>query len=114
MIRHHSYILLFDCRAHISAYFEVLLFYEKFVLLYYLSYECFTARVDALETCTIKQVACGQMHTLAVTDKGFVFAWGDNMTGQLGLGNMQKNAQRHPRCCHLCSICLYTTFFVIC
>ncbi|XP_078383332.1 putative E3 ubiquitin-protein ligase HERC4 isoform X2 [Oculina patagonica] len=55
------------------------------------------ARVDALETCTIRQVACGQMHTLAVTDNGLVFAWGDNTKGQLGLGNMENNAQSHPR-----------------
>ena len=33
------------------------------------------------------------MHTLAVTDNGLVFAWGDNAKGQLGLENMETNAQ---------------------
>ena len=37
------------------------------------------------------------MHTLAVTDNGLVFAWGNNTKGQLGLGNMESNAQTHPR-----------------
>ena len=59
--------------------------------------EYVTARVDALETRTIKQVACGQMHTLALTDNGLVLAWGDNTKGQLGLGNTENNVQGHPR-----------------
>jgi len=42
-------------------------------------------------------MACGQMHTLAVTDNGLVLAWGDNTKGQLGLGNMENNIQTHPR-----------------
>ena len=42
-------------------------------------------------------MACGQMHTLAVTDNGLVFAWGNNTKGQLGLGNMENNAQTSPR-----------------
>ena len=60
-------------------------------------YFCFPASVDALETRTIKQVACGQMHTLAVTDNGLVFAWGDNAKGQLGLGNTENTVQSHPK-----------------
>ena len=32
------------------------------------------------------QVACGYKHTLALTDKGEVYAWGKNMFGQLGNG----------------------------
>ena len=53
--------------------------------------------VEAMHGIPIKQVACGQMHTLAVTDNGLVLAWGDNTKGQLGLGNMESNAQTHPR-----------------
>ena len=37
------------------------------------------------------------MHTLAVTDNGLVFAWGNNTKGQLGLENMENNVQTHPR-----------------
>lgn len=33
------------------------------------------------------QVACGYAHTLALTDEGFVYAWGANAYGQLGTGN---------------------------
>ena len=78
-----------------------------------MSDECFTARVDALETRTIKQVACGQMHTLAVTDNGLVFAWGDNTKGQLGLGNMENNAQSHPRSVVFVQLlCIHFVYFV--
>ena len=38
------------------------------------------------------------MHTLAVTNKGLVFAWGDNTKGQLGLGSSDTASHKHPRC----------------
>lgn len=63
----------------------------------YIYGDYFAARVDALETRTVKQVVCGQMHTLAVTDSGLVLAWGDNTKGQLGLGNTENNVQSHPK-----------------
>lgn len=34
----------------------------------------------------VAQVACGQKHTVCLTDEGSVFAWGDNSHGQLGIG----------------------------
>jgi alpha-tubulin suppressor-like RCC1 family protein len=34
-----------------------------------------------------KAVSAGQKHTLALTQNGTLFAWGDNTYGQLGLGN---------------------------
>jgi hypothetical protein len=34
----------------------------------------------------VAQVACGGLHTLAVTESGRLFAWGANGQGQLGLG----------------------------
>lgn len=53
--------------------------------------------MDSLETRTVTQVACGEMHTLAVTDDGLVFSWGNNTKGQLGIGNPDNTVQRHPR-----------------
>lgn len=38
------------------------------------------------------QVACGYAHTLALTDEGFVYAWGANSYGQLGTGNKSNQA----------------------
>ena len=38
------------------------------------------------------------MHTLAVTNKGLVFAWGDNTKGQLGVGSSDTTSHKHPRC----------------
>ncbi|XP_014258903.1 RCC1 and BTB domain-containing protein 1-like isoform X2 [Cimex lectularius] len=32
-------------------------------------------------------IACGQSHTMAITNKGEVYGWGFNIVGQLGLGN---------------------------
>lgn len=34
----------------------------------------------------VQQVACGQYHTLALTQDGRLFGWGDNKRGQLGEG----------------------------
>uniref|UniRef100_A0A3Q2QQI3 RCC1 and BTB domain containing protein 2 n=1 Tax=Fundulus heteroclitus TaxID=8078 RepID=A0A3Q2QQI3_FUNHE len=38
------------------------------------------------------EVACGYAHTLALTDEGFVYAWGANSYGQLGTGNKSNQA----------------------
>ncbi|XP_068736455.1 probable E3 ubiquitin-protein ligase HERC4 isoform X1 [Montipora capricornis] len=35
----------------------------------------------------VTQVACGARHSLALTTGGFLFAWGDNKNGQLGIGH---------------------------
>ncbi|XP_054162132.1 developmentally-regulated protein kinase 1-like [Oppia nitens] len=35
---------------------------------------------------TINQLSCGQFHTLALTTRGTVYAWGNNCDGQLGCG----------------------------
>lgn len=32
----------------------------------------------------VKQVACGAEHSVAITDRGEVFTWGQNSSGQLG------------------------------
>lgn len=35
----------------------------------------------------VSQVACGARHSLALSTGGFLFSWGDNKHGQLGIGN---------------------------
>ncbi|EFN71675.1 RCC1 and BTB domain-containing protein 1 [Camponotus floridanus] len=38
----------------------------------------------------IVKMVCGFSHTLAITNKGELYAWGDNFYGQLGVKNNQK------------------------
>ena len=40
----------------------------------------------SLENQRVVQVACGQLHTLALTEEGDVYSWGNNNYGQLGTG----------------------------
>ncbi|KAI5099056.1 RCC1 and BTB domain-containing protein 2 isoform X1 [Silurus meridionalis] len=49
-------------------------------------------RIAALQGINVVQVACGYAHTLALTDEGFVYAWGANAYGQLGTGNKSNQA----------------------
>ncbi|KAM9733740.1 RCC1 and BTB domain-containing protein 2 isoform 1-T1 [Menidia menidia] len=53
-------------------------------------------RIAALQGVNIVQVACGYAHTLALTDEGFVYAWGANSYGQLGTGNKSNQAVPTP------------------
>ncbi|THG07190.1 hypothetical protein TEA_003712 [Camellia sinensis var. sinensis] len=48
--------------------------------------ELLPRRVVALDGIFIKDVACGGVHTCAVTEKGALYAWGGGQAGQLGLG----------------------------
>ncbi|KAJ9173145.1 hypothetical protein P3X46_016310 [Hevea brasiliensis] len=48
--------------------------------------ELLPRHVVALDGISIKEVACGGVHTCAVTDKGALYAWGGGQAGQLGLG----------------------------
>lgn len=43
-------------------------------------------RVVALDGISIKDIACGGVHTCALTSKGALYAWGGGQAGQLGLG----------------------------
>ena len=43
--------------------------------------------IESLNQVFIKQVSCGQEHTVALTDQGSVYAWGLNTQGALGLGS---------------------------
>ncbi|XP_021016916.1 protein RCC2 [Mus caroli] len=51
--------------------------------------------IEALSHEAIVLAACGRNHTLALTDTGSVFAFGENKMGQLGLGN-QTDAVPSP------------------
>lgn len=42
--------------------------------------------VKSLATKQIIQVACGQFHSLALTNSGEIYSFGQNLHGQLGLG----------------------------
>ncbi|XP_050380182.1 uncharacterized protein LOC126797575 [Argentina anserina] len=48
--------------------------------------ELLPRRVVALDGIFMKDVACGGVHTCAVTQKGALYAWGGSRAGQLGLG----------------------------
>lgn len=56
----------------------------------------FAELVGALDAQKIAGVACGQAHSLAVSEQGQVFSWGAGEWGQLGLG-MAEEAVRVPR-----------------
>uniref|UniRef100_A0A8C3UYU2 Regulator of chromosome condensation 2 n=1 Tax=Catharus ustulatus TaxID=91951 RepID=A0A8C3UYU2_CATUS len=51
--------------------------------------------IEALAGESIVAAACGRNHTLALTESGSVFAFGENKLGQLGLGN-QTDAVPSP------------------
>ena len=40
-----------------------------------------------LDSRRVTQIACGQFHTLALTQEGELYSWGINACGQLGIGN---------------------------
>lgn len=48
--------------------------------------ELLPRRVVALDGMVMKDVACGGVHTCAITVKGALYAWGGGQAGQLGLG----------------------------
>lgn len=48
--------------------------------------ELLPRRVVALDGISIKSVACGGVHTCAVTSTGALYAWGGSQVGQLGIG----------------------------
>lgn len=43
--------------------------------------------IESLKDINIIQVACGQNHSVFLTDEFIVYACGDNQFGQLGVGN---------------------------
>lgn len=52
--------------------------------------DCFSPQpVAALSGVAVRQVACGDAHTLVVTDDGGLFTFGRNQNGQLGIGTTE-------------------------
>ncbi|XP_063237913.1 probable E3 ubiquitin-protein ligase HERC4 [Bacillus rossius redtenbacheri] len=51
--------------------------------------------VKTIASCCVVQVACGLNHSLALTNKGELFAWGCNRYGQLGLNS--SSSETRPR-----------------
>jgi E3 ubiquitin-protein ligase HERC2 len=49
-------------------------------------------QVAALEGIRVVKVACGKMHTLALTSEGSVYAWGEGQYGRLGLSSNSSRA----------------------
>ncbi|XP_060068574.1 protein RCC2 homolog [Ylistrum balloti] len=47
--------------------------------------------IPCLDGVNVVDAACGKNHTLFLTDKGVVYACGDNKMGQLGLGHQSGN-----------------------
>ena len=50
-------------------------------------------------------VAAANKHTLAVTDGGAVYSWGDNSQGQLGYGTTDSAANGNPRVVEAMKVC---------
>ena len=53
--------------------------------------------ISSLDKHVISQVSCGYHHSLALTNKGKVFSWGDGQYGQLGLGPDDMEPMFIPR-----------------
>lgn len=52
--------------------------------------------VKALGANVVIQIACGQKHTVALTNNGEVYSWGSNNEGQLGFGQ-NITMEKKPR-----------------
>lgn len=68
----------------------VTFYYKVNVYIFLFLYKCLLEQVMALDAQNIVAVSCGEAHTLALNDKGQVFAWGQASDGQLGLANMEE------------------------
>ena len=52
--------------------------------------------VRSMEKLSCATIACGMSHTVAVTDTGNVWCWGDNKAGQLGNGSLTSSSVPVP------------------
>ena len=50
-----------------------------------------------LQSQKVMNVAAGSQHSLALTEAGEVFSWGDNSCGQLGRGQLDESQTRQPK-----------------
>jgi alpha-tubulin suppressor-like RCC1 family protein len=49
-------------------------------------------KLDCFDEEIVTEISCGSTHSMALTNKGHVFSWGDNRNGQLGhWGNENSN-----------------------
>jgi alpha-tubulin suppressor-like RCC1 family protein len=64
--------------------------------------------VTVLEHAGIMQVSCGLFHTLAVSDGGLVYSWGDGARGQLGHGESVRCAMEPHVITALTHLCACT------
>ena len=61
--------------------------------------------ISSLSGCNIVKIACGDTHTLAVTDCGDLYAFGRNQNGQLGLGTTHDAiVPQHVEALKVCSL----------
>ena len=56
----------------------------------------FPQAINALSGKRIAKMACGDTHTLAVTDSGELYSFGRNQNGQLGLGTTSDAITPQP------------------
>lgn len=61
--------------------------------------EIWPKKVDVLEDVYVKHVSCGSTHTLAITNEGFVYSWGQGLNGKLGHSKDDINDQQLPIRC---------------
>ena len=54
--------------------------------------------VDALWALPVQQLAAGDRHSAALTSNGFLFTWGANDCGQLGLPTVAEVAAQNQVC----------------
>ena len=50
----------------------------------------------ALKEELIKEICCGHSHCFAMSVSGTIFAWGQNASGELGLGELAPSSVRKP------------------
>ena len=50
-----------------------------------------------MDTHQVRHISCGHSHTMALTERGQLYSWGDDRHGQLGLGPTNLEPVRMPK-----------------